>query len=119
MYQGDAEFLFPPRVINTLATLRGDEWKAFVNRVLATPDGSIEKQAFTLMMIRLDGCLTCTADSYRAMRGCTLCAQQNIIRFRGSDQDLIALYKKARADMECWHETGIVPENERLPVEVD
>ena len=51
------------------------------------------------MMIRLDGCMTCQADSYRAMRGCTACARQAVLRFRGSDQELIKLYDRARKDI--------------------
>ncbi len=118
MYQRDAEILFPVRVIPLLRNLRGPEWQQLVDSVLECPPGSLEQQAFTLMMIRLDGCLTCHADSYRAMRGCTLCAQQSITRFKGSDRDLIAAYEQALADMRRWHETGEVPSGERPPSEI-
>ena len=115
MYQSDAEILFPSRVIPALRNLRGSEWQQLIDRVSSKSGDSIEQQAFTLMMIRLDGCLTCHADSYRAMRGCTLCAQQTIARFKGSDQDLIKAFEEARSDMEKWHHTGNVPEGEKLP----
>ena len=118
MYQSDAEILFPARVIPSLRNLRGAEWQQLIDRILRKLPDSIEQQAFTLMMIRLDGCLTCHADSYRAMRGCTLCAQQTITRFKGADQDLIASYEQARADVEHWLDTGEVPPSERLPPEV-
>ncbi|MGF1506383.1 MAG: hypothetical protein ACFB51_14815 [Anaerolineae bacterium] len=117
MYQGDAEILFPPRVIAMLRELRGPDWQTLVDFVDQQPPDSIEKQAFTLMMIRLDGCLTCTPDSFRAMRGCKHCAQQTIIRFKGGDADLIARYEQAKQDMLAWHELGLVPEDERLPLE--
>lgn len=119
MYQNDAEMLFPPRVIPSLRNLRGQEWQQLVDQVLCSQDGSLEQQAFCLMMVRLDGCLTCHADSYRAMRGCTLCAQQTVARFKGSDQELLAAYERARADMAAWHERGIVPPTEQPPPEIE
>jgi hypothetical protein len=115
MYQSDAEILFPARVIPSLRNLRGQVWQQLIDRVLSQPPESSEQQAFMLMMIRLDGCLTCHADSYRAMRGCTLCAQQTITRFKGSDQDLVAEFEQARIDIEHWQESGEVPLSERLP----
>nr|MBN1228203.1 hypothetical protein [Anaerolineae bacterium] len=114
MFQNDAEILFPARVIPFLRNLRGAEWQALIDRVLACSDDSIEKQAFTLMMIRLDGCLTCHSDSYRAMRGCTLCAQQTITRFKESDLELVAAFEQAYADIVKWQQTGTVPPNERI-----
>jgi hypothetical protein len=117
MYQSDAEILFPARVIPSLRNLRGQVWQQLIDHVLSQPPESSEQQAFMLMMIRLDGCLTCHADSYRAMRGCTLCAQQTITRFKGSDQDLAAEFEQARIDIERWLETGEVPLTERLPDE--
>jgi len=119
MYQSDAEMLFPARVIALLRSLRGQEWQQLVDDILAKPHGSVEEQAFSLMMIRLDGCLTCHADSYRAMRGCTLCAQQSIARFKGSDSELIAIYEDAKADILRWHQTGDVPPGERLSPEIE
>lgn len=119
MYQSDAEMLFPTRVIYLLRNLRGQEWQQLVDHVLCQMEGSIEQQGFCLMMIRLDGCLTCHADSYRAMRGCTLCAQQTITRFKGSDQDLLAAFELALADMLHLHETGEMPLSERLPTELE
>ncbi len=118
MYQSDAEILFPARVIPLLRNLRGQAWQQLVDHVTAQPPESVEIQAFTLMMIRLDGCLTCHADSYRAMRGCTLCAQQTITRFKGSDEELLSAFEQARRDVLRWHATGEVPLSERLPPEI-
>jgi len=119
MYQSDAEILFPARVISFLRNLRGPVWKQLVDHILKQEAGSIEEHAFCLMMIRLDGCLTCHADSYRAMRGCTLCAQQTITRFKGSDQELVDMYEQAKADLNQWQEAGVVPLSERLPPEIE
>ncbi len=110
LYQSDAEVLFPARVIPLLRDLRGSEWRQLVDRVLAAGESHPDTLAFGLMMIRLDGCMTCHADSYRAMRGCSLCARQAIARFKGPDRELIALWERARAEIALWLETGIVPE---------
>ncbi|MBN1311747.1 MAG: hypothetical protein JXB30_10030 [Anaerolineae bacterium] len=119
MYQSDAEILFPARVIPFLRNLRGQVWKQLIDYVLEQQAGSIEEQAFCLMMIRLDGCLTCHADSYRAMRGCTLCAQQTITRFKGSDQELVDMHNQAKTDLIEWQQSGVIPLSERLPPEME
>ncbi len=118
MYQNDAEMLFPSRAISLLRNLRSVEWQQLVDQVLCEGEGSVKEQAFGLMMIRLDGCLTCHADSYRAMRGCSLCAQQTITRFKGTDHDLIQAYELAHQDILRWHETGEVPFSEQISSEV-
>jgi hypothetical protein len=118
MYQRDAEILFPARVTSLLRNLRGPEWQQLVDAVVNSPPASLERLAFGLMMIRLDGCLTCHADSYRAMRGCTLCAQQTITRFKGSDHDLVLAFEQAKQDILRWQATGEVPASERLPIEL-
>src|SRR5258707_13552644 len=109
LYQNDAEVLFPARVIPSLRDLRGEDWEAFVDRVSAQPENAPDVLAFSLMMIRLNSCMTCHADSYRAMRGCTICAQQVIARFRGTDGDLIARWQAARADILHYLMTGDMP----------
>jgi hypothetical protein len=119
MYQSDAEILFPARVISQLRNLRGQEWEQLIDHVLKQEKGSIDEQSFCLMMIRLDGCLTCHADSYRAMRGCTLCAQQTIIRYKGNDRELVVAYEQARADLIEWKRTGIIPPSERVSSEIE
>ena len=100
MYNTDTELIFPSRVIEKLYNQRGKTWKKLVGQVLDKPETSLERLAFVLMMARLDGCTTCNADSFRAMRGCTQCALQNIRRFRESDRELVKLYNQAKKDLE-------------------
>lgn len=99
MYHGDTEILFPMRVAPALRDLRGEVWARLVRRAAAAPDASLDALAFSLMLIRLSGCLTCHTDSYRAMRGCTACATLTVKRFRGDDNELVALFERARADV--------------------
>ncbi len=96
MYNPDTELLFPLRVIPSLRHLRGEAWRDLVERTKEQEPDSIDKLAFVLMMIRLNGCTTCNADSFKAMRGCTACSQQTVRRFRGSDAELVEHYVAAR-----------------------
>lgn len=109
LYQNDAEVLFPARVVVTLRHLRGEKWRHLVEQVMVRPENDPDMLAFGLVMIRIDGCLSCHSDSYRAMRGCTLCAQQSISRFKGSDDDLIRLWETARTEIVHWQQTGEPP----------
>ena len=95
-YNSDTEILFPMRVARQLRESRGRGWQLLVDQVIATPEGSLERLGFSLLFVHLSGCLTCHADSYRAMRGCTICATQTIRRFRGEDEELISLYNMAK-----------------------
>jgi hypothetical protein len=108
-YNSDTEIIFPMRVASQLRSARGYSWQRLVDQVLRSEEGSQERLAFSLLFVRLSGCLTCHADSYRAMRGCTLCAKQAVRRFRGNDSELIALYRCAQEEVErLQNEAGTV-----------
>ncbi len=111
MYQSDTEMLFPSRVIPTLKNLRGAAWRNLVEKVAQQEDGADGTLAFGLMMIRLGGCLSCHADSYRAMRGCTACAQQTISRFKEGDEALLRNFKKAQKDVAAYLEGGTLTDD--------
>ncbi len=96
----NTELLFPNYVIPALRELRGPEWRQLVDRVLELPADHPESVAFVLMMIRLNGCLDCETDSYRALRGCAACAVQTLRRFRGADRELLDAYHQALADFQ-------------------
>ena len=100
MYNSDTELLFPPRVIPSLRDLRGESWRALVEKVLCLPPTDRDRLAFVLMMVRVAGCASCNADSYRAMRGCTQCAGQSVTRFRGSDAEIQQLFSEARREVD-------------------
>jgi len=93
------DILFPRHVIHTLRSLRGEAWQALVDEVLSLPENHEKHLAFMLLMIRLDGCMGCETDSYRAMRGCTACAHQVLRRFKESDEDLLDMYQHALEDV--------------------
>ncbi|MDX9849073.1 MAG: hypothetical protein RBT01_01070 [Anaerolineaceae bacterium] len=106
MYNSDTEVMFPVRAIPGLKGLRGPKWDELIDYVLNDANDE-EKLAFVLTIVRLVGCSGCNADSFRAMRGCTKCAQQSIRRFRGDDVDLLKLYEKSKIDIEN-HNKGTI-----------
>lgn len=109
------EILFPPRAIGKLRKARGEKWQELVNSVLRLPEDHPQSLAFSLMMIRLNGCMSCETDSYRAMRGCVPCTQQTLRRFKGSDEALLERFQKALKDVTEY----IQAEGIDLPGETD
>ncbi len=105
MYTANA-LLFPHHVIPSLRDLRGPDWAALVDHVCSLPTRHEETLAFMLMMIHIDGCLTCETDSYRAMRGCTACAVQALRRFKGTDAELMAAYDRALKQVRDYAHAG-------------
>jgi hypothetical protein len=93
------ELMFPHHVIPMLRNLRGPEWRSLVDRVLAVPENDEQSLAFVLMMVRLNGCMACETDSYRAMRGCDACAIQTLRRYKGPDRELLRAYQQALEDV--------------------
>ena len=93
------DMLFPSRAIESLQALRGEKWEELVKNVVNLEPGDPARIAFVLMIVKISGCTTCQSDSYRAMRGCSLCSNTTIKRFKGSDQSLIDLYNDAKKDV--------------------
>lgn len=89
------ELLFPHHLISALRNLRGTTWQDLIDQVLELSPYHEEALAFSLMMFRLNGCVPCETDSFRAMRGCLPCAAQTLRRYKGSDDDLMTLYEQA------------------------
>ena len=100
MYNSDTELIFPLRVVPELLRLRGSEWAKLVQNAIRDDAALNQQLAFVLMMVRLGGCGTCNADSFRAMRGCTQCATRTIRRYKGDDIELVELHQQ------CLKEVG-------------
>jgi hypothetical protein len=97
------QLLFPVQLIPKLRDLRGPVWQSLVDRVLEKIDlvGETGEDclALSLTMIRVNGCVPCETDSYRAMRGCEACTLQTLRRYKGTDEELVALYQQALDDV--------------------
>lgn len=107
-----AEILFPPKLILSLKELRGPEWAELVTQVARLPETHPDALAFCHMMIELDGCLNCYAGSYKFMRGCAACAKQTIMQYKGSDTELLMLYKASQKEIQNYLK---IP-NKRKPI---
>ena len=93
------EIMFPAYVIPDVRESRGAAWQQLVERLQNLPQTHEEVLAFMLMMIRINGCMECETDSYRAMRGCRACALQTLRRYKGTDEDLLAAFEGALAEV--------------------
>lgn len=91
----DNDILFPHHIIPILKDLGGQLWHDLVERVIQLPENHEETLAFMLMMVRLNGCLSCETDSYRAMRGCSACTIQVLRRHKGGDENLLKRFNNA------------------------
>ena len=89
------ELMFPYSAIPALRKLRGPRWQTLVEHVMLLPETHEDTLALMLAMIRLNGCVACETDSYRAMRGCQACALQTLRRHKGTDEELLAAYAGA------------------------
>jgi hypothetical protein len=98
----ESEILFPSRVIPLLEDLRGDEWRALVEKVKKASETHVDSLAFSYMMIGIGGCLTCDLDSYRASLGCATCAKRTISSFKGSDKALKKQFEEARKEVGAY-----------------
>ncbi len=99
MYNPDTEVIFPMRVIAELKVLRGNTWKSLIDNLSDPATPEFDRLGFVLFMVRTAGCITCNSDAFRAMKGCTQCAQQSIRRYRGGDDELIHQFEKAKQEV--------------------
>lgn len=99
MYNSDTDLLFPTRAIPALRELRGGVWADLIDEVVRSDPADPQRLAFILMMVRLGGCDDCQPDSFRALQGCTKCAQQTLREFQDSDRELLKLFYDAKQDV--------------------
>jgi hypothetical protein len=94
-----SELLFPHESVSDLMDMGDGQWQKLVARVAALPDTHEDSLAFSLMMIRLCGCLRCNPGSYRASLGCSVCARRMIGMLKQSDVKLIERFRRAKEDV--------------------
>jgi hypothetical protein len=102
MYNTDTETLYPFRVTPHLKKFRSQVWNELIESVINETAEASHQIGFSMMMVKLGGCITCSADSFRAMRGCTHCASQTVRRFRGTDEELKQVFLDNVADVEAF-----------------
>jgi hypothetical protein len=103
----DTELLFPPRVIPCLRNVRGELWQSLVDEVVAGGEGSVAETGFVLLMARLNGCLCCNADSFRALNGCRHCSTRNLRRARESDAEMVVMFAESQREVMALAESPV------------
>lgn len=93
------EIMFPAYAIESVEHARGEAWRKLINHLVSLPETHHEVLAFMLTMIRINGCMECETDSYRAMRGCSACAVQTLRRSKITEDELLDIYDRALEDM--------------------
>ena len=113
----DSEILFPARCITELRNLRpGIPWRELIDRISTLNESHEDVLTFSLMMIRLNNCLTCDLDSYRASLGCGQCARRTIQGYKGDDKELLTKMEEARSELAVhWKETYPSPSGVAQP----
>lgn len=97
-----AEILFPHTSVNALISFRSPKWRELVRRVARLPQDDPDALAFSLMMIRMNACLDCNPDRFKALMGCSACAKRTIQTYKGSDDALLLAYKKAHSEVDRY-----------------
>ncbi len=72
--QTHTEFLFAHWAVSALKDLRGARWRELTARIADLASTDPDALAFALMMVRLNGCVTCDTRRYRERGGCADCA---------------------------------------------
>ncbi len=111
------ELMFPHYAIARLRDARGPAWRDLIDRVTSLPETHDDVLAFMLMMVRLNGCLPCETDSYRAMRGCAMCSLQTLRRYKDSDFELLAIYQQAQVDIREYRARASAPGLTRIALD--
>ena len=105
--QNRPEFLFAHWAIPALKDMRGTRWRALIERVAPLPPLHPDALAFALMMVRVDGCVTCDARRYRERGGCAQCARFVLTTLnKDSEAGLLARYRAAQEEIARAAPTG-------------
>ncbi len=94
-----SELLFPHECVADLEDIRDGKWQRLVSRIASLPETHEDSLAFSLMMIRLCGCLRCNPGSYKASLGCSACARRMIGMLKQSDISLVEQFHQAQEDV--------------------
>ena len=90
------EILFPHSRVRGLRKLKGEEWMKLSESIARLPETHVDALAFSHMMIKLCGCLSCDLGSYKAALGCSACSQRTVNALRDTDQQLTKRFEKSR-----------------------
>jgi flagellar motor switch protein FliG len=94
------ELVFAHWAIRALRDLRGERWRALVERIAALDETHPDALAFALMMARLNNCAACNASRYLERGGCARCAQMVLTTLNKESEDaLLARFRAAQKEI--------------------
>ncbi len=94
------EFLFAHWAVPFLKDLRGPRWQALVERVGALSSTHPDALAFTLMMVRVNGCVACDTRRFRERGGCAQCARWVLTTLsKEREAGLLARFRAAQKEI--------------------
>jgi hypothetical protein len=97
--RGSDQWLYPHAVTPLLADARGESWRELTQYLAPLEEEHEDCLAFSLMMIRLCGCVSCQPGGYRLSLGCGTCAFRTVANVKGSDIHLLKEYNAARHEV--------------------
>ncbi len=90
-----SELLFAHWATSALKNVRGERWRALVERIAALDEMHPDALAFALMMARLSNCAACTPMRYRERGGCARCARMVLTTLNKESEDALLLRWRA------------------------
>jgi hypothetical protein len=100
MMQSRPEFLFAHWATPVLKDLRGARWRALVEHVAPLPSTHPDALAFALLLVRVNGCVTCDARRYRERGGCAQCSRFVLTTLsKESEVSLLVRYRAAQKEI--------------------
>ena len=96
------ELFFPFSIVPSLKAVYGNEWYTLVKQIEQLPENHPEALAFILMMSKINGCVTCETDSFRAMKGCLACSLQTLRRMKDDPEKVMMLLDESRVEVKAF-----------------
>lgn len=94
------ELVFAHWAVRVLKDLRGERWRALVERIAALDETHPDALAFALMIARLTNCATCNASRYLERGGCANCARMVLTTLNKESEDaLLARFRAAQKEI--------------------
>ena len=94
------EFLFAHWAVAALPDLRGARWRDLVARIARLSSTHPDSLAFALMMVRINGCVSCDAKRYRDRAGCANCSRFVLTTLnKETEANLLARYRAAQKEI--------------------
>jgi hypothetical protein len=100
--RGNNEWMFPVSATPLIREARGDEWRELTEYVESLDEEHEDSLAFTLMMVKICGCLSCQPGGYKLSLGCSTCAFRASANLKGSDNQVLRRYQAAREEVRTF-----------------